>query len=109
MTAGAFAVRLADPDNAEPASTFSLGAIAVDQAGLYPWWADDDGRRAPSEPFDVQLPSLIYGGQAGATSSRSRTERVATLGVAPTPVPIRLRQLRRELKDGPTTAAVLDL
>jgi hypothetical protein len=32
-----------------------------------------------SKPFGVRLPSLIYAGQAGATSSRAGVERVATL------------------------------
>lgn len=51
----------------------------VDRPGLYSWWADEDGVGTLSLPFGVLLPPLIYAGQAGATSSRSGIERVATL------------------------------
>lgn len=51
----------------------------MDQPGVYSWWADDDGLAVLSAPFGVRLPRLIYAGQTGATSTRTRTERVSTL------------------------------
>jgi len=70
---------LGDDRRAEPAAAFPRDPGAVDEAGLYSWWADDDGLEALSAPFGVRLPPLIYAGQTGATTTRAHTERVATL------------------------------
>ncbi|QGG94374.1 GIY-YIG nuclease family protein [Actinomarinicola tropica] len=70
---------LGDEKNARPASTFPVGHADVDLPGLYSWWVDDAGRRALGTVFDTELPGLIYGGQAGASSSRAGVERSATL------------------------------
>ncbi|MDP8991540.1 MAG: hypothetical protein M3N31_00525 [Actinomycetota bacterium] len=71
--------RLSDPANAESAGGFPRDAAAADHPGMYSWWTDDDGLNALSAPFGVRLPPLIYAGQAGATSTRAKTERAATL------------------------------
>lgn len=71
---------LADPANAHSVRGFPAGQRDVEQAGLYAWFADDDGRQMLAAAFGRALPSLIYAGQAGATSKRSGTTRVATLG-----------------------------
>ena len=65
---------------ARAADAFPSRGPDVDHPGLYSWWADDDGAETLSVVFGEPLPSLIYAGQAGATSSRFGTERVATLG-----------------------------
>lgn len=70
---------LRDPANAKPAAAFPEGQRDVEQAGLYAWTVDAAGAAALSTAFDVELPALIYAGQAGATSSRSGVERGATL------------------------------
>lgn len=70
---------LRDPANAKPAAAFPEGQRDVEQAGLYAWTVDAAGGAALSTAFDVELPALIYAGQAGATSSRSGVERGATL------------------------------
>jgi hypothetical protein len=71
--------RLADPDNAHPAAAFQRHDGDVARAGLYSWWGDEEGLAVLSSPFAIALPPLIYAGQAGATSTRSHAERVATL------------------------------
>ena len=70
---------LANEANAQPASGFPDNARDVDQAGLYAWWADEEGRSQLSAAFGVALPALIYAGQTGATTKRSNTKRVSTL------------------------------
>ncbi|HET7488095.1 MAG TPA: hypothetical protein VFJ85_09210 [Acidimicrobiales bacterium] len=70
---------LSDRRTATPASAFPADRSVADHPGLYAWWADDKGLALLGYEFDVELPPLIYAGQAGATSARSRTERVATL------------------------------
>lgn len=72
--------RLSDVKNAEPPETFSRDALAATNPGLYAWWSDDEGLVDLSTPFEVRLPPLVYAGQAGATSTRSKTENDATLG-----------------------------
>jgi hypothetical protein len=71
--------RLTDPSLAEPAARFPGNLNRLSSAGLYSWWADDEGRSTLGEPFGVVLPALIYAGQTGATSSKARVERTATL------------------------------
>lgn len=73
------AAYLGDVANAAAAAGFPANARDVDQAGLYAWWADDEGLAQISESFGVELQSLIYAGQTGATSKRSGTERLSTL------------------------------
>lgn len=70
---------LADSGNAHPAREFPAGQDDVDQAGLYAWFADEGGLSMLSAVLGAALAPLIYAGQAGATSSRSGTVRLATL------------------------------
>jgi hypothetical protein len=71
--------RLRDVGNAEPAGGFPQDPAAAAQPGLYAWWVDEAGLDTLWAPFQLHLPPLIYAGQAGATSSRARVERSATL------------------------------
>ena len=71
--------RLTNPAYAEPPSGFPRDREMVNSPGLYSWWADEAGLDDLSMPFCTRLPALIYAGQAGATSTRSRTVRLATL------------------------------
>jgi hypothetical protein len=70
---------LAESANADSAAAFPGDIGAVNHAGLYSWWCDERGLADLSNPFSEDLPPLIYAGQTGATTTRSRTERVATL------------------------------
>lgn len=70
---------LSDRANAEPADGFPRDRAAADHAGLYAWYASPAALDLLSAPFDLQLPELIYAGQAGATSSKAGVERSATL------------------------------
>lgn len=70
---------LSDADNAEPAEGFPTDARGAERPGLYAWWADPEALATLSEPFGVRLPPLIYAGEAGATSSRAKLSRTATL------------------------------
>jgi hypothetical protein len=65
--------------NAEPAALFPRDRASADHAGLYSWWSDDDGLRVLSLPFALPLSPLIYAGQTGGTTTRSKVQRVATL------------------------------
>jgi hypothetical protein len=75
----AFVERLTNPANTESAATFPSGRAAIECPGLYSWWADDEALETLHAVFGVRMPSLIYAGQAGATSTRSRRTRSATL------------------------------
>lgn len=75
----AVAEYLSRREHAERASTFPRDRSAVDYAGLYSWWADDDGLAVLGRALGADLPSLIYAGQAGATTAKAGIERVATL------------------------------
>ena len=77
---GALVARLTDRTNTEPAAGFPTDRIAAGCPGLYSWWADNDALGIMSAPFGVRLLPLIYAGQAGATSTRSRKAGSATLG-----------------------------
>src|SRR5437588_7226457 len=70
--------RLKDRSHSESAATFPTDRAAVEYPGLYSWWADDEALSMLSTLFGVQMPPLIYAGQAGATSTRSRRTRSAT-------------------------------
>ena len=71
--------RLTDPANSEAAATFPADRAATEYPGLYSWWADDETLSMLYTLFGVRMSSLIYAGQAGATSTRSRRTRAATL------------------------------
>lgn len=71
--------RLSDPASALSAASFPSGHSELDQPGLYSWWADEDAQAILSAVFREELPSLIYAGQAGASSSVAGIERASTL------------------------------
>lgn len=71
--------RLTNVANTEAAATFPINAAAVEYPGLYSWWADDEALELLGAVFGVRVPQLIYAGQTGATSTRSRRTRSATL------------------------------
>ena len=64
--------RLTNPANSEPAAGFPADRSGAEHPGLYSWWADDETLSMLSALFGARLPSLIYAGQAGATSTRVR-------------------------------------
>jgi hypothetical protein len=63
-----------------PASDFPVDRSVVARPGLYAWWVDDVGRELLERSLGETLRSLIYAGQAGATSTRSAKLSTATLG-----------------------------
>ena len=67
-------------DNAVAASSFDPKGEAGSHPGLYSWWVDEAGREVLEASLEVDPLSLIYAGQAGATSSRSGKKSPATLG-----------------------------
>lgn len=70
---------LLDPASRHPAKDFPFGQADLDQPGLYAWFADADARGVLADVLDAPFDELIYAGQAGASSRRSSSERVATL------------------------------
>lgn len=69
---------LTDPKRRVAASEWP-GTLAVDGAGLYTWWVDEQGAADLSAGVDSLLSAgLIYAGQTGGTTSGGYT-RVATL------------------------------
>src|SRR5437016_6129183 len=70
--------RLTDPANSESAAGFPADRAVTEYPGLYSWWADEETQSMLCTLFGVRMPSLIYAGQAGATSTRSQRTRLAT-------------------------------
>lgn len=58
---------------------YSWDASVTGRPGLYSWWVDDEGLRQLELSLGEELSSLIYAGQAGATSSRAKKPSTATL------------------------------
>src|SRR5258708_2931336 len=71
--------RLSDRTKSESAAGFPANRVATAHPGLYSWWADDEAISMLSALFGVPIPSLIYVGQTGATSTRSGRLSSATL------------------------------
>ena len=71
---------LADRSNSIPAGRFPSSAPEMARPGLYSWWVDQEGQAALEKSLGYPLSDLIYVGQAGATSARSRKPSTATLG-----------------------------
>jgi hypothetical protein len=71
--------QLGDSSRAEDAACFPLVRGSADHPGLYAWWSDVEGLGVLSTPFGEELPTLIYAGQAGATSTRTAVQMSATL------------------------------
>jgi hypothetical protein len=74
-----FVEHLTNPAHAESAATFPRDRAATEGPGLYSWWADDELLEMLYVVLGSRMPALIYAGQAGATSTRSRRIRSATL------------------------------
>lgn len=71
---------LGDSGRARPVTAFPWGEAMQQLPGLYSWWVDEPGATALSRGLGhVVAPGLVYAGQAGATTSRARVERSATL------------------------------
>lgn len=60
--------RLGDRTGAIPASSFPAVTLPS-RPGLYSWWADDEARAAIRAALGVDVPTMIYIGQAGAGTS----------------------------------------
>lgn len=75
----ALAATLRDPALQIRAADLRGDLPGIEDPGLYAWWVDDLARAAMSEQLGVQLASLIYAGEAGAASPRSRSGSSATL------------------------------
>jgi len=70
---------LADASRAQGPVDFPTDPGMARQPGLYAWWADDSARRLLGGALEVELPALIYAGQAGATRWPSGASSRATL------------------------------
>lgn len=79
-TAVDLAEYLARQDLAVPVPSFPIDRSVIARPGLYSWWVDDEGRGVLEDGLGAPLESLIYAGQAGATSTRSAKPSTATLG-----------------------------
>lgn len=79
MDAAAIASYLADPVHTVRAGDYPWNDPQVSRRGLYSWWVDGEGATVLAESLGEPLPPLIYAGQAGATSTRSRKPSTATL------------------------------
>ena len=80
MRADQVARLLIDPANRNPVRSFPDGHTDLDQPGLYAWFADLEARHLLTDVLGAPFDELIYAGQAGASTRRSGTVRVATLG-----------------------------
>jgi hypothetical protein len=70
---------LSDRARAELPETFPQDAAAADAPGLYAWWGDEEGVRVIGGALGGQVGSLLYVGQAGATSRVAGKRSNATL------------------------------
>ena len=70
---------LSDRARAEPPATFPKDAAAADAPGLYAWWGDEEAVRVIGGALGGQVGSLLYVGQAGATSRVAGKRSNATL------------------------------
>ena len=70
---------LTDPTRRVRAAAFPANRAEVGQPGLYAWWADGEARMSISRALGVDVPELVYAGEAGATRWPSGTMSSATL------------------------------
>ena len=59
---------------------FPADRVAAARPGLYAWWGDSHARSTLGDKLDIDLPELLYVGQAGATRWPSGKRSSATLG-----------------------------
>ncbi len=74
------AQRLTAESGRIPANRFVQTMSEARQSGMYAWFVDPAGDAMLRSEIGVGIGPLIYTGQAGATSSRSRKASPATLG-----------------------------
>ncbi len=77
--AQAMAAQLGDIENAVGAPEFPSDRGQADHAGMYAWFGDDDALATLTDVLEAPLTTLLYSGQAGATSTRSAKESKSTL------------------------------
>ena len=74
-----FVGALSDRNRAESPRTFPSDLDATSHAGLYSWWADAEARTLIGGILEIEMPDLVYAGQAGATRWPSGLASTATL------------------------------
>ncbi|OBK19340.1 helix-turn-helix domain-containing protein [Mycobacterium asiaticum] len=67
-------------DTATEPRRFPVDPAQAAHPGMYSWWGDDEARAVLGEEVGMELPRLLYAGQAGATKWPSGTKSAATLG-----------------------------
>jgi hypothetical protein len=77
--AEAIVQRVTDPGNAVEPARFPRDRDEAARPGIYAWWGDEDARDTLGTEVGNSLPSLLYVGQAGATSWPSGRRSSATL------------------------------
>lgn len=70
---------LSDSSNAVEPKLFPSNLEQAQRPGMYAWWGDDDARTLLGGELGVDLPPLLYVGQAGATKWPSGKRSTATL------------------------------
>jgi hypothetical protein len=71
--------RLSEPAGRQAPADFPTDLEVAGHPGLYSWWGDDHARSLIGEELQVEMPPLLYVGQAGATRWPSGTPSKATL------------------------------
>jgi hypothetical protein len=70
---------LRDRFNAVPAEAIDASDPVLNKPGLYAWWVDEAGLRVLRQALGEDIGSLIYAGQAGATTRRRAITSGSTL------------------------------
>lgn len=70
---------LTDEGRAESPLGFPADRELASRPGLYSWWADSDARALIGHQLGVDVPALVYAGQAGATRWPSGKKSTAVL------------------------------
>ncbi len=70
---------LTDREKAIEPTQFPADPAQAERPGMYSWWGDDEACAVLGEEIGMQLPHLLYVGQAGATRWPSGVKSAATL------------------------------
>lgn len=70
---------LTDDGRAVSPHAFPVDRERSSHPGLYSWWADSDARSVIGHQLGLDVPALVYAGQAGATRWPSGKTSTATL------------------------------